>query len=274
MAPGKTTPPIDAVPTSPGSDLQAEVRTLRLTLEYDGTAYHGWQRQPQALTIQEVVEAALAKILGHAVRLQGSGRTDAGVHALGQVAHCRTTSRLPAAALLAGLNSLLPRDIAVLDVQEAAPTFHARYDAVAKTYEYRLLNRPVPSPLQRHTCWWLRRPLDLERLQAAAQAIVGEHDFAAFQSSGSDVKSTVRQVQQAAWHELPGGWKYFLITANGFLRGMVRNLVGTMVEVGWGKRPVEDMARILASRDRRQAGPAAPAQGLYLKEVIYSAERA
>lgn len=266
MAPCCTPPPQDDFA---GADRGATVRTIRLTLEYDGSGYHGWQRQPNGLTIQEVLETALAKLLGQAVRVHASGRTDAGVHALGQVAHFQTAAPLPVTAFRDGLNSLLPRDIAVLSAAEAPPDFHARYSAAAKTYEYRILNRPVPSPLHRHTCWWLRRPLDLHRLQAATPLIIGEHDFAAFQASGSEVKTTVRRVLSAAWQAQPGGWFSFRITANGFLRGMVRNLVGTMVEVGWGKRPAEDMTRILASRDRRQAGPTAPAAGLFLVEVIY-----
>ncbi|MGQ9920438.1 MAG: tRNA pseudouridine(38-40) synthase TruA [Desulfobacca sp.] len=259
-------PPPDALS---GAAPNATVRTIRLTLEYDGSGYHGWQRQPHGLTIQEVLETALAKMLGQAVRVHGSGRTDAGVHALGQVAHFYTAAPLPVAAFRDGLNSLLPPDIAVLAATEAPPSFHARYAALAKTYEYRILNRPVRAPLHRHFCWWLRRPLSFQRLQAATSVIIGEHDFAAFQASGSEVKTTVRRVWHAAWQEEPGGWYFFRITANGFLRGMVRNLVGTMVEVGWDKRPVEDLARILASRDRRQAGPTAPAAGLYLVKVIY-----
>lgn len=244
-------------------------RTIRLTLEYDGTAYHGWQRQANALTIQEVVETCLARLTGQPVRVQASGRTDAGVHALGQVAHLRTASALPLAAFREGLNSLLPRDIVVLAASEAAADFHARYGAKAKCYEYRILNRPVRSPLHRHRCWWLPQPLDLARLQTAAALIVGEHDFASFQASGSAVKSTVRRVLAADWEERPGGWKMFRITATGFLRGMVRTLVGTLAEVGAGKRPVDDLSRLLAQKDRTLAGPAAPAGGLYLAAVFY-----
>jgi len=244
-------------------------RTIRLTLEYDGSAYHGWQRQSNASSIQEVLENCLHRLTGQEVRLHGSGRTDAGVHALGQVAHLVTQAALPLGAFREGLNSLLPREIAVLEAREAPPTFHARYDARAKTYEYRILNRPVPSPLHRHRCWWLAKPLDPGRLQQATAFIVGEHDFSSFQASGGSVKSAVRNVMAAHWEERPGGWRYFRITANGFLRGMVRALVGTLVEVGWGKRVPAYLKGILAARDRRLAGPTAPAAGLYLVEVIY-----
>ena len=203
------------------------------------------------------------------MRLHGSGRTDAGVHALGQVAHFRTEAGLPLTAFREGLNSLLPRDIVILEAREAPADFHARYAAQAKTYEYRILNRPVRSPLHRQHCWWLAQPLDLKLMQAATTFILGEQDFAAFQASGSLVKTTTRTVLAASWEERVGGWKDFRVTANGFLRGMVRALVGTLVEVGWGKRPPEDLVRLLAARDRRLAGPSAPAAGLYLVEVRY-----
>jgi tRNA pseudouridine38-40 synthase len=188
---------------------------------------------------------------------------------LGQVAHFRTDTTLPLAAFREGLNSLLPRDIVILEAAEVPADFHARYDAQAKTYEYRILNRRVRSPLHAKRCWWLLQPLELDRIQAATRFILGEHDFASFQTSGSSVKTTTRTVLAASWEEKPGGWNYFRITASGFLRGMVRALVGTLVEVGWGKRPPEDMARLFAVKDRRQAGPAAPAAGLYLVEVRY-----
>ncbi len=245
------------------------LRTIRLTLEYDGSAYHGWQRQSNALTIQEVVETSLARLIGREVRLHGSGRTDAGVHALGQVAHFRTESKLPLAAFREGLNSLLPRDIAILQAEEAPADFHARFGAKAKTYEYRILNRTVRSPLHLQHCWQMGLPLDLDRMREATRFILGEHDFAGFQSSGSEVKTTTRRVLAATWEGSPGDWIYFRITASGFLRGMVRALVGTIVEVGRSKRRPEDMLHLLEAADRRLAGQAAPAAGLYLVAVVY-----
>ena len=265
MGPANQTLPDPLVPPA----TLAKQRTIRLTLEYDGSSYHGWQRQVNALTIQEVVENCLFRLTGREVRLHGSGRTDAGVHALGQVAHFLTEASLPLAAFREGLNSLLPRDIVILEAREAPADFHARYGAKAKTYEYRILNRPVRSPLCLQQCWWLAHPLDVSLMRAATTFILGDQDFAAFQASGSAVKTTTRTVLAASWEERPGGWRHFRITASGFLRGMVRALVGTLVEVGWGKRPPADLSRLLAARDRRLAGPSAPAAGLYLVEVIY-----
>ena len=261
----KTHPPPAGTSPLPSDGL----RTIRLTLEYDGSGYHGWQRQRNALTIQEVVETCLARLIGREVRLHGSGRTDAGVHALGQVAHFRTESTLPLAAFREGLNSLLPRDIVILQAEEAPAGFHARYGAKAKTYEYRILNRPVRSPLHLRHCWHLGLALDLDRMREATRFILGEHDFAGFQSSGSAVKTTIRRVMAASWEERPGDWKYFRITASGFLRGMVRALVGTLVEVGWGKRRPEDMLHYWRRKTAGWPARRAPAAGLYLVEVVY-----
>jgi len=245
------------------------VRNLRLLLEYDGSRYHGWQRQKNALTIQEVVESALARLTGENVRLIGSGRTDAGVHARGQVANFRTSSHLPLRAFVSGLNSLLPLDIAVLEAREVPPDFHARYSARAKTYQYHILNRPQRSPLQQAWVWWLPQPLKLELMQEAAAMVVGEHDFGAFRCRGSCSGSPRRRVLAANWQRQSDSLLTFTITANGFLRGMVRSLVGTMVEVGRGKRPLSDMQALLQGSDRSQAGPTAPAQGLVLVGVVY-----
>jgi tRNA pseudouridine38-40 synthase len=244
-------------------------RNIRLLLEYDGTRYHGWQRQKNAATIQETLETALKRLTGEAVRLNASGRTDAGVHALGQVANFHTASRIPLKAFEQGLNSLLPPDIAILEAREAHPEFHARKSARAKTYEYRILNRPQRSALHQHYGWWIGAPLDLEAMARAAAALPGEHDFSAFRAAGSDNKNPVRRVLECQWRSHPGGWLRFTISANGFLRGMVRSLVGTMVEAGRGKAAPESLAELLRRPDRSRAGPTAPPQGLYLVGVAY-----
>jgi tRNA pseudouridine38-40 synthase len=244
-------------------------RNIRLLLEYDGSRYHGWQRQRGDLSIQQVLEEALERLTGEPVKLIGSGRTDAGVHALGQVANFRTISVIPLKAFHEGLNSMLPYDIAVLEAQEVPPEFHARKAALSKTYEYRIINRPSRSPLHHHYGWWLSHKLDLDAMAAAAASLLGEHDFSAFRASGSGNRNPVRRIFAAGWQTHPGGWLRFTITGNGFLRGMVRSLVGTMVEIGKGKAGPELLTELLRSGERRRAGPTAPAQGLYLVEVVY-----
>jgi tRNA pseudouridine38-40 synthase len=244
-------------------------RNIRLLLEYDGTRYYGWQRQADAVTIQQTLEDALERLTGEKAALIGSGRTDAGVHARGQVASFRTASAIPLQAFHKGLNSLLPKDIAVLEASEAEPSFHARKSALSKTYEYRILNRPSRSPLHHHYGWWISHVLDLEAMITAAAALPGEHNFSAFRASGSGNRNPVRRILAAGWQTHPGGWLRFTITGSGFLRGMVRSLVGTLVEVGRGKTPPTILAELLASRARHLAGPTAPPQGLYLVEVFY-----
>ncbi|MBM4275421.1 MAG: tRNA pseudouridine(38-40) synthase TruA [Deltaproteobacteria bacterium] len=245
------------------------MRNIRLLLEYDGTRYHGWQRQKNALTIQEVLEAALGKLTGEAVKVLGSGRTDAGVHARGQVANFRTSVTIPLKAFHEGLNSMLPYDIAVLEAAEAPPDFHARKSARSKTYEYRILNRSTRSPLYHNYAWRVEDSLDLEAMEQAARALMGQHDFTAFQASGSGIKNPVREVLGSKWRREPEDWLVYTVTANGFLRGMARSLVGTMVETGRGKFPPGHLQQVLESRERRRAGPTAPAQGLYLVAVEY-----
>lgn len=256
-------------PLSLASCSSAPQRNIKLILEYDGGQYHGWQRQKNALTLQEILENCLGRLTGEELRVHSSGRTDAGVHAVGQVANFRTSSSLPLSVFQRGLNSLLPRDFVVKEAAEAPDEFHARYSALAKTYEYRLLTRPIRSPLSHNYCWWLPKSLDLNSLRRATSFLGGEHDFSAFQASGSSIKNPVRRVMAAYWAQAPGGWLIFRITANGFLRGMVRTLVGTLVEMGIGRRQPAEIIDILASRDRRRAGPSAPAKGLYLLEVFY-----
>jgi tRNA pseudouridine38-40 synthase len=244
------------------------MRVLKLVLEYDGSHYCGWQVQGDAPTVQGVLEQALVKILGARVRVSGAGRTDAKVHALGQVASFRSASALPVEALQRALNSLLPRDVAIREVQEAPPEFHARFSALGKIYAYRILNRPVRSPVRLRYVWHVPQALDLPAMTVAAMSLHGTHDFAAFQAAGSVVKSTERTltaltVTQEGEEIIVHG------TATGFLRHMMRNIVGTLVEVGRGARPAADVQRILEARDRRLAGVTAPPQGLYLVQVLY-----
>jgi tRNA pseudouridine38-40 synthase len=243
-------------------------RNFKLVLEYDGSHYHGWQRQQGVLTIQEVVESRLEIIFGEPIRSRASGRTDAGVHARGQVINFYARSTLQPGEILRGLNSLLPSDIAVLRAEEVAHAFHARFSAVSKTYEYRILNRPEPSALERHFVWHIRKPLERQAMAGCLEDIIGRHDFSAFMAAGSSVTSTEREIYRASLQAPDeGDHLIFRFEANGFLRHMVRNLVGTLVEVGKGKLNRAGFLGILASRDRRLAGMTAPARGLYLVSV-------
>lgn len=251
------------------SDSQAR-RNIKLVLEYDGSGYHGWQRQAGRLSIQEVVESRLEIMLGTRIGVRASGRTDAGVHARGQVVNFHCRSRLKPEEILRGLNSLLPPDIVVLEAEEADESFHSRFSAISKTYEYHILNRPVPSALLRKSAWHVRRPLDTAPMEECLEKIRGWNDFSAFMASGSPVSSTERNLFRAVLDRPAPDFLTLTFEGNGFLRHMVRNLTGTIVEVGKGKRTPEDFAEILAGRDRRKAGMTAPAHGLYLISVNYS----
>lgn len=245
-------------------------RIFRLLIEYDGGAYCGWQRQRRGnRTIQGEIEAALHTMTGQRVNLAGSGRTDAGVHALGQVASFRCATRLDAQALALGLNSLTPPDIVVLDCQEALPGFHARFSARGKTYRYRLLNRPLPCAVGRQYAWHIHRPLHREAMSGELQSLLGTHDFKAFEGVGSPRTSTVRTIREALFVEEADGHWTLEISGDGFLKHMVRNIVGTLVWVGLGKMPPGSVAAVLAAGDRRRAGPTAPPQGLFLVRVDY-----
>jgi tRNA pseudouridine38-40 synthase len=244
------------------------MRTLKLVLEYDGFDYCGWQVQVEAPTLQGTIEAALEKILGGRVRIHGAGRTDAKVHALGQVASFRCLSEIPTTALQRALNSFLPRDVVVLDVQDAPADFHARFSALGKVYAYRILNRPMRAPLRLRYAWHIPQMLDLAAVAQAGACLQGTHDFRSFQATGSAVKTTERTLMELTVTR-EADEIVISCTANGFLRHMVRNIVGTLVEVGRGARPPADVKRILAGRDRQLAGATAPPQGLYLVQVIY-----
>ena len=250
------------------------LRTIRLLLQYDGTRYLGWQRlgnEPR--TIQGRLEAVLSRMSGEAVQVVGAGRTDAGAHALGQVASFRTASPLPAQEILEYCNRYLPEDIAVLAAEEAEPRFHARYRASGKRYEYRIDSQPVPDVFRRRYAWHVFERLDLEAMRRAASLLVGEHDFRSYTALKSRSKSTVRHLHSLRV-ESGRGLVRLNLEADGFLYNMARVIVGTLVEVGLGRMAPERVAEILAARDRSLAGPTAPAHGLFLVEVLYEEESA
>jgi len=245
------------------------IRNFKITIEYDGTSYHGWQRQKTDRTIQEEIEKAVLTITGQQVPLTGSGRTDAGVHAYAQVANFKCETHLGPQDLFRGLNSLTAADIVIRACEEVDASFHARYDAKSKTYVYKILNRPDPAAIGRQYAWHIRKELNLEALHAASAYLIGSHDFKAFEGAGSPRAHTTRSVFKARLVEAQDGYLAFEIEADGFLRFMVRNIVGTLVDVGLGKISPVDFKGILESKDRDQAGATAPAHGLFLKNVNY-----
>ena len=242
----------------------------RLTIAYRGTDFFGWQRQGEKRTVQECLEAALRAIWGRQIDLQGSGRTDAGVHATGQVASFVAPRLHAAHVVVRAMNANLPRDVRVTACRLVSPAFHARFDAVEKTYRYLVYNHPVQDPFTLHTHWYIPHELDLASMRRAARLLVGEHDFASFTSNPGyeRPRGTVRTLR-AAPITRRGPEVVFRFTANGFLYRMVRNLVGGLVKVGAGRLSVEDFNRILRARSRGEAPPNAPAHGLYLVDVRY-----
>lgn len=250
------------------------MRTFKLTLSYDGTAYAGWQIQAGVRTIQAELERALQTILGQPIRAVASGRTDAGVHALGQVVSFVGATRLTPETLRKALNANLPPDIAVRDCREVHAAFHALRDAVCKRYRYLIHDEPVRDVFCRAYVWQIPQPLDVSAMQTAAQTLRGTHDFASFETSGSERLSTVRTISDILVRRCAGecsGRIEIEVEANGFLYNMVRNIVGTLVDVGRRKHPPAKLAEVLAARDRRAAGATAPPQGLFLVRVSYGA---
>lgn len=260
-------------------------RTLKLTLAYDGTDFAGWQRQADARTVQATVEAALEPIAGMPVALVGAGRTDRGVHAAAQVASVSIASPLSIGELQNALNATLPPDVRIVAIEPANAGFDARRDARRKTYRYLVWTGRVMPPFLRGMAWHVTHRLDLAAMNAASVQLIGAHDFAAFQSAGSGVRETTREVVAASWtaperrgdlvNEVAGpdqgaSLLRFEVTGNGFLRHMVRTMVGTLIEVGRGRLAPDDLTRILDSRSRVEAGPTAPAHGLTLWRVDYA----
>jgi len=245
------------------------MRNIKLLIEYDGTNYLGWQIQPKGPTIQGMLEDKIKLLTGESIQLFGSGRTDAGVHALGQVAHFKTQSQMDLRSMQRALNSLLPRDIVIQKIEEVEEGFHARKQSKSKIYEYRILNRSLRSAFYRGYVWHIPQKLNMTQMKKATQGLIGEHDFSAFRTVGSSTRTAVRRVIRAEWKRGREGLIRFEIEANGFLKQMVRSIVGTLVDVGKGKINPGEFQRILESKDRKKAGPTAPAKGLFLKEVKY-----
>src|SRR4030043_305297 len=245
------------------------MRNIKLLIEYDGTNYQGWQVQPKGPTIQGVLQEKIGLLTGEPVQLFGSGRTDSGVHALGQVAHFKTQNQMDMPTIHRALNSLLPRDIVIQKVEEVDEGFHARKHSKSKVYEYRILNRNLRSAFHRGYVWYIPQKLNLTEMKKATLSLIGEHDFSSFRSVGTPTRTAVRRVIRAEWKRGRDGLIRFEIEANGFLKQMVRAIVGTLVEVGKDKISVKEFRKILESKERRNAGPTAPAHGLFLKEVKY-----
>ncbi len=248
------------------------MRTIKLTLAYDGTGYAGWQVQPGENTVQAALEAAIEKITGEKVRAIASGRTDAGVHALGQVVGFRAQTHLAADVLQRALNAELPQDIAVLDAAEASEGFHPIRDAVRKRYRYVIHDGPVRDVLRRQYCWHYTSRLDDAAMARAARTLLGTHDFSSFETSGAERKDSIRTVCDLRVERGRGAeadWITIEIEADGFLYNMVRAIVGTLVEVGRGAEDQSWIAEVLAAKDRRAAGPTAPPHGLFMVRVEY-----
>ncbi|HEX4384052.1 MAG TPA: tRNA pseudouridine(38-40) synthase TruA [Myxococcales bacterium] len=241
---------------------------LKLTLEYDGTEFVGWQAQAEGRSVQGVLEQAVAKLCKESVRVTGAGRTDSGVHARGQVASLQVTQRLPLRAWTVGLNALLPADLACVKAEEVPEGFDARRWARGKRYVYSILQTAVRLPLERGRAWEIRRPLDVEAMRRAAPALLGKHDFSSFRAADCPANHPNRDLKRLEVLE-EGPRVRLIVEATAFLKHMVRNLTGTLVEVGHGKRAADSMAALLAVRDRTQAGMTAPAHGLLLDEVFY-----
>jgi len=241
---------------------------VKIVLEYDGTRYHGWQRQKNGLSIQEVLEKAISSITGEKINVIGAGRTDAGVHALGQVANFTTNTRIPIEKLPYAINSKLPEDIVVKDAQIVPESFHATKSAKGKIYVYSILNSSFPSPLLRFYSYFFPLELNLEAMKRAAGYFIGVHDFSSFRASGSEVKTSVREIRRLEVNK-----NQELVTieieANGFLYNMARIIAGTLLDVGISKLDPREIPDIIKSRDRNKAGRTLPPQGLCLKEVIY-----
>jgi tRNA pseudouridine38-40 synthase len=253
----------------PRTRLQSKPRHFKLTIAYDGTCYAGWQLQPNGKTVQEVVERALAKIAGRQVRIHGSGRTDAGVHAKGQVANCSPDTQLESATLLRALNANLPEDIRVLRVQEVDAKFHARFSATGKEYRYQVDCGVAADPFLRMYTWHHPRPLDIAAMRAVARLLKGRHDFSALSANPMrTVETTVRTISKLSVTKR-GNVLTIAVAADGFLYKMVRSIVGALVKVGEGRLTIEQLQQLMKAKKRTALVETAPAKGLFLWRVFY-----
>lgn len=244
------------------------MRNIFITIEYFGENYVGWQMQQNGTSIEQTIREAAEKLLGHEIKLYGSGRTDSGVHALGQTANFYTESKVPTEKITGGLNAYLPEDIRVTSAVEKPMRFHARYDAKAKEYVYVIYNRSIMHPVLRGRATHVFYDLDIEKMKRAARYLIGEHDFAGFMGSGSNVRNTVREIFDARF-ETEGNIIRFYIRGNGFLYNMVRIIIATLVDIGRGRFEEDRIEKILSQKERSMANVTAPPEGLYLKEVFY-----
>lgn len=244
------------------------MRNIKLTIEYDGTAYHGWQSQDNAVTVQDVVTDAIARLTGEDICITGSSRTDAGVHALGQVCNFFTGSSIPADKFAFALNAILPDDIVIRRSEEVTEDFHARFSTIGKKYRYLFYNSVFPSALMRNRAYHVFYPLDVRAMAEAAEYFKGTHDFAAFSATGGSAKTTVRTITDCCVSR-DGDIVTFSVKGNGFLYNMVRIMAGTLVDVGIGRISPKAVPEIIDSLDRKRAGRTAPPHGLYLEEIYY-----
>ena len=245
------------------------MRYLKLTISYDGINYNGFQRQKNAIGIQQIVEDALSELMGEDIKVVASGRTDTGVHACGQVISFETQSTVPTEHITTAIRHLLPGDIVVWKAEEVGENFNARYSAVEKTYQYRIIITDISNPFKRNYAWELKKSLDIEKMQIAANNLLGTHDFTAFCNKGSKIISPERTITVAQWQITTDKELVFTITGDGFLYRMVRNIVGALVKVGNGKITPDTFLQILLTKDRQLTGMPAPACGLYLMHVRY-----
>ena len=244
------------------------MRNIKITIEYDGTNYHGWQIQPNAITIQAAIQDALAKITKAEVQIIGAGRTDTGVHAAGQVANFHTYSQVPLIAFQKGLNANLPRDIVIIDAEEVSPDFHARFSAVSRIYRYTILNRAYPSALLRNSTYFFPNEIDVQGADTACKSLVGKRDFSSFQRTGSERINPICEIYTCrCWQEQD--LVYFGIEADAFLRGMVRAIVGTILKLHDREDGVNRLREILDARDRSTVGASLPPHGLSLLSIKY-----